>query len=236
MIDTSDSAKASLDTTSEMYEASQSSQNKTIAVYSDDANKRADIAILAKLSAQDFDQPRSIITLVPKELRGVQTSVVTSSELNAVLGKNGSVLTRVDGRPTLLGGRTASGSWADSQWWITWLKNEMETSIFNGLRNSSRFNAAALTDVINSVMAKAVRSGGARPGGTVSESIKQDIIAVTGNSEFNGVLNAGYILWVDNPNAQTTVDRGNRVSRFRIWIAPSDAIQSVDGTIILAGG
>ncbi|MBF2754032.1 MAG: DUF3383 family protein [Gammaproteobacteria bacterium AqS3] len=235
-LDTKNTAKAATDTASEMQLAKDASATKTAIVYADDIAKRADIAVLAKLSGMDFNQPESIETLVPKGLPSVNTSAITETELTNILGKNGSVLTRVDGEPTFLGGKTAGGTWIDSQWWITWLKTEMERSIFNALRQSKRLNNAALADVVASVMSKAILSGGVQLGGKVSEGIKNDIRRATGNRDFNGTLSAGYVLWMDSPANQTTVDRAARVSRFKIWVAPSEAIQSVEGTIILTSG
>lgn len=242
-LDTSTGALAADDTTSALYTTFNNSRSKVIPVYSrgttigtESQAPRPDIGIMAKLSSQNFDLPQSIITLVPKPLEGVGTTDITSTQLAVLQAKQASVLTTVGGLPSLLGGWTGkSGVWADAQWWLMWLKNEMEKSIFEAMRSSKRLSNAQLRDTINGVMAKAVNSGGAKLGGVVSDVIKHDIRAVTGNHDFNGTMPNGYVLWVDPPQSQTAADRAARISRFKVWIAPSEAIHSVSGGIILSG-
>ena len=241
-IETSTGALTANESTSTLASAFAGQRSHVIPVYSRGATPgerygpRPDIGILAKLSSQSFDLPSSIITLVPKTLPGVNTSTVTSTQLNELERKRANVYTTVGGLPTLLGGTTArTGVWADAQYWLFWLKNEMERSIFEAMRSSKRLSNATLTDTINDVMSKAVRSGGANPGGKVSNSIRDDIRRATGNHEFDGVLQNGFVLWIDPPQDQTDADRAARVSRFTVWVAPSEAIHTVTGAIILSG-
>ena len=65
--------------------------------------------------------------------------------------------------------------------------------------------------------------------------VKADIIATTGNQEFNGTLTAGYLLWVERASERTLVDRQNRQGRWKAWIVPSPAIHEVTGDIVLTG-
>ena len=150
--------------------------------------------------------------------------------------KRTNVYTTVGGSPALVGGYSGrAGSWADAVWFLLFLKNELEISIFNAQRASRRFNTAILTDTITGVMEVAVRSGGAMPGGRVNASTKQDIISTTGNNDFDGVLVAGYLLWVEQASARSDLDRENRTARFKAWLSPSDAIHSVIGDLVLSG-
>ena len=80
-----------------------------------------------------------------------------------------------------------------------------------------------------------MRSGGAMPGGQVNASTKQDIIATTGNADFDGTLVAGYLTWIEQVSARSDVDRENRTARFRCWLSPSDAVHQVLGDLILSG-
>ena len=72
-------------------------------------------------------------------------------------------------------------------------------------------------------------------GGVVNAQTKADIIATTGNQEFNGTLAAGYLIWVERPSQATAISRENRIGRFKMWLAPAPAIHEVMGDIILSG-
>lgn len=243
LLDTSTGALTTGESTSALASANAAQQSHVIPVYSrgdtigtETYPPRPDIAIMAKLSSQRFNQPQSIITLVPKPLPSTGFTTLSQNQRQELERKRACVYTTVGGSPSLLGGFTAkSGVWADAQWWLLWLKNEMEVTIFEGMRSSKRFDVAELTDAVNRVMNKAIISGGAKPGGRVSDPIKHDIRDATGNHEFDGILQNGYLLYVDPPGAQTDADRNARIGRFTIWVAPSDAIHSVSGAIILSG-
>ena len=227
--------------TSQIGTAEGANQDHVMAIYSEPStpgtsDRRVDIAVLAKLSAQNFDQPQSIITLVPKELPGVSPSNnVTSGQVEGLEAANASVYTTVGGYPSLLGGKVANGTWIDAQYWLGWLKNEMERNILNAIRQSNRLDNIELTDTIHKVMSKAINTGGIKLGGIVNTSIKKEIRVITNNPGFDGTLRNGYLLWIQPYSGLTDVDRGNRHQSFKVWISPSEAIHSVDGTIVLSG-
>ena len=147
---------------------------------------------------------------------GARPTRITETQRRELERKRTNVYTTVGGSPALVGGYTGrAGSWADAVWFLLFLKNELELSIFNSQRASRRFNTAILTDTITGVMEVAVRSGGVMPGGQVNSSTKQDIIATTGNNDFDGTLVAGYLLWVEQPSARSDLDRENRNRAFQ---------------------
>lgn len=243
MLDTSTGALTAGESTSPIALAFAAAQSHVIPVYSrgnaltgENYAPRPDIALMAKLSSQNFNLPQSIITPVPKSLSGVGTTTLTTGELSELERKRASVYTPIGGLPSLMGGFSASpGVWADAQWWLLWLKSETERTVFQAMRASNRLSNAELVDALNSVMGKAVRSGGAKPGGKVNNATKHQIQATTGNYDFDGILRTGYVLWVDPPLSGTDADRAARISRFKVWIAPSEAIHSVTGAIVLSG-
>ena len=236
LLDTSDQVLESSDTSSHAARAFSASQSKVLPVYSK-AGERPDIGMLALLSAQNLNNPSSIITTHLKALPGVETTFISETQRAALESKRCNAYTRVGGLPSLIGGFTGkAGTWADAQWWLLWIKAELENQIYNAMRASRRFNTAILTDTIHEVMLLGVRNGGIQQGGTVNSSLKQDIIAVTGNSEFSGVLSTGYLAWVEQPNARSALDRENRIGRFKVWISPADAIHRVIGDVVLSGG
>ena len=104
--------------------------------------------------------------------------------------------------------------WADAQYWLGWLKNEMELNIFNAQRASDWFNTAILNDTINDVMAVASRSGGLQPGGRVNAGCAQPDqkhLQIARTSD--GILPTGWLKWVEQPAARSDLDRENRIGR-----------------------
>ena len=235
MRDNSAQALVAGDTLSKSAQVFAAGQDHVEPVYTT-AGELPDIGLLALMSSQNLNNPASIITPHLKSLPNVGTTDINETQRAELERKRTNVYTMVGGLPSLVGGFTGrAGSWLDAVWWLLWLKNEMELNIFNAQRASRRFNTAILADTIHEVMAVAVRSGGANPGGVVNSSIRQDIIATTGNVEFDGTLGAGYQVWIEQPSARTAADRESRIGRFKVWIAPADAIHKVVGDIVLSG-
>ena len=250
--DTSAQALVANDATSHLALAFDSNQGQTMAFF-DNAGALPEIGGLALLSAQNLNNPQSIISTHAKPVPGVLPSNISVTQWEELKRKRANVVTRVGGLQSLVGGSTSRvGYWADAVWWLLWLKNEAVLANWNALRGSRRLTAAILTDAMTGVLEAGVRSGGIAPGGQVDMpmedmedmegtmpmaggEVKADIIATTGNQEFNGTLTAGYLLWVERASERTLVDRQNRQGRWKAWIVPSPAIHEVTGDIVLTG-
>lgn len=244
------------DATSHLAVAFAANQGRTLGFF-DNASALPEIGGLALLSAQNLNNPLSIITLHAKAVPNVAPSNISPTQYEELKRKRANVVTRVGGLSSLVGGYTSrSGYWADAVWWLLWLKNESELAVWNAQRGSRRLTAGIITDVMTRVLETGVRNGGIMPGGEVDQPMededamamgmgmgmpmaggatKADIIATTGNQEFNGVLTAGYHLWVERASERTAVDRQNRIGRFKAWIVPAPAIHEVMGDIVLVG-
>ena len=234
LLDTSDQALVANDDSSLVANAFERSQDKVFPFYSM-SGERPDVGGLALLSAQRLDLPSSIITAHLKALPNVQPTQITETQRAELERKRTNIYTTIGGLPALLGGYSArAGSWIDAVWWLLWLKNEMSTNIYNSQRSSRRFATVQLTDVIHEVMASAIRNGGVQQGGRVSSQIQSDIRSTTGNEDFNGRLPSGYLAWVESPAVRSQLDRENRIGRFKVWVAPADAIHKVTGDIVLS--
>ena len=218
------------DATSESAVGFSNQYRHTAGVYSK-PDTRPDIALVAAMSGQNLDNPgSSIITPHPKPLPGASSTDITTGQLNELKRKRTNVYTNVGGLPSLLGGYTfKAGSWLDAEWALLWLKNRMTSEIFNSQRASRRFSSAILLDTITRVMNNAVRNGMVQPGRKVSAQIKADIIATTGNIEFDGTLTTGYLVWVQAPAQAVPTDLEGRIGRFKVWCVGSDVIHETHG-------
>ena len=229
LLDTSDQAVTPNDATSQMALAFSRSQDKVTAVYSD-AGEYPEIGLLAEMSAQNLNLPQSIITPHPKGIPGVAATDIDATQLAELARKRGNVLTLVGGLPSLLGGYTSrAGYWLDAVWWLLWMRNELQLSIWNAQRASRRFNAAILNDTLFQVARKGVRSGGIQPGRSVNAATRAEIIAATGNNDFDGVLSAGFLVWVDTSPSDLDVE--NRERGWKMWAVGSEAIHETYGDL-----
>ena len=223
------------ETTSQLALAFASSEGQTAGAYSQ-PGQHPEIALLAFASSQNLDNAASIATAHAKPMPGVTAVDISATQYEELKRKRANVVTSVGGSPVLLGGTTSRGGyWLDAQWWLLWLKNELELAIFNALGSSRRLTAGILTDTVTASLQKGVRNGGIQPGGKVNAATQSDIISTLGADDFDGTLTTGYVLWVEGPSERTDTDRQNRIGRFKVWIAPSDAIHDVMGDIVLSG-
>ena len=232
-----DSAQALVtnDVTSKLALAFDANQGKTMAFF-DNASAKPEVGGLALLSAQNLNNPRSIITANAKPVPGVLPSNINGTQFAELERKRANVVTRVGGLSSLVGGGTSrAGYWADAVYWLLWMKNESTLAVWNAMRGSRRLTPAIIRDVMTAVLELGVRNGGIQPAGVVEADTKADIVATTGNQEFNGTLTAGYVLWVQRASESTAADRQGRTGRFKAWLAPSPAIHKVLGDIVLVG-
>ena len=236
LLDTSAAVLSAADTTSEGYLAFSRNQGQVLAAYADDADKRGDVAGLAMLSSQNLGGLQTIISLHGKPAPGVAASAIDVTQYEVLESKRVNTVASVAGQTRFLGGYSSrAGYWADAQWWVLWIKNELELALWNIQGSSRRVNAGIITDTVTQVAQRGVLNGGIQPNGTVNASTRSDIIAYTGITDFGGTLTTGYMLWVEPASVQTDTDRANRVGRFRLWAAPSPAIHKVIGDLTLSG-
>ena len=228
LLDTADQALVTGDTTSHAALAFADQQDHVAAVYGV-AGEKPDVGIMALMSAQNFDLPASIITVHGKTMPSVTAADLTGSQIDELERKRTNTYALVGDTPRALGSYTSrAGYWLDAVVWLLWLRSAVEARIWNTITASRRYTNSLLYDDLIRVLDLGVTNGGIQPGGTVSAATKADIIAATGNQDFDGTLTAGYLVHI-NPLNQA--DRTNRVARFTVWVAGTEAIHRVFGDI-----
>ena len=229
MFITEEAALITGDTTSHKATAFDAQRQYVTTLYSE-AGLRSDIGLMAEMSAQNFDQPNSIITPHPKTLPGVSPVDLSPNERLELKRQRCNAYARVGSDGALLGGWTSrTGYWLDAVWWLDWMQNELELTIWDGMRRARRFTNALLLDALTTAMRKGVRSGGIQPGRSVSADTKANIASTTGDVNFDGVLPLGYLIYI--PTTRTSSDLANRIGRFNIWCTGSEAIHEVFGDL-----
>ena len=207
-------------------------QDRVAVCYAASNTDYIDVAMLALFSGQDLNTPASLITGMAKSLPGVQPVDITDKQLATLRRKRVNVYINVGGVNVLVEGFTSkNGGWLDAQWWLLWLRAEIEAAAFNTMLGARRYTRPLLRYNLSNVMVAGVSNGGIQGGKTVSAVTQADIITTTGNNGFDGVLSSGYLVWIPQ---FTQADRDSRNARFKIWLTGSDAIHQVHGDIVFS--
>ena len=118
--------------------------------------------------------------------------------------------------------------------------NAVQTDVFNLLTTSNKLpntidGVAAIKNVITDVCEQGVQNGGIAPGVT-SEALSAEIRSVTGNRNFDGNLNNGFLVHAGNPAALSQTQRDDRTTvAFSVWVKLSSAIHELEINLTFEG-
>ena len=127
----------------------------------------------------------------------------------------------------------ANGIWQDVRIGVDWWVNAIKLAVLNLLLENDRvtqtvIGQAQIVSALESPSQQAVRNG-LLAAGQVSQIIKDQIITITGNSQFNGFLPKGYLIY---PVDLSTLSEAERVQAtlppFFVWGKGSGAVNSID--------
>ena len=207
--------------------------DNAFAVWSQTEDHKA-LSLAGRLSAINFAAANSLLTAKFKVLPGTTPDALTTTQQGELVRKRINYYAPFGGDAIVAEGMTLKpGRWIDTQYWLDWLINAIRTSVYNLLRQSARVpqtarGVAAIKAVVQRVCEEGVRNGGIAPG-FVSEALRADIIAVTGNGNFAGRLNRGYLVHAGSVAEQAQSDREQRRSPpLRVWMKHSGAVHDVD--------
>lgn len=99
-----------------------------------------------------------------KTLTGVTAYRLTSSQKNAVLGKNANTYSNIAGISITEQGKMASGEYIDVIRGVDWITSELQTEIYSELVNSRKIpftdeGVSVITGIVRGVLENAVRKG-----------------------------------------------------------------------------
>ncbi len=201
------------------------------------------LSFAGRYSSINFSGANTLLTGNLKELPGTVPDDLTTTEISALEEKYMNYYAPFfsTGSPSVNGvfnGTTMKPNvWADVRYFLDWAVNAVQVDVFNLLRNSNKVpqteaGVASIQEVIETVMAQAVRVGGIAPG-QVSAEMKLDVQQTTGNYDFDGFLNDGYLVFAPGIATQSQSDRNLRKSPpFKVWMKGSGAIHSVEIALI----
>ncbi len=203
------------------------------------------VSSAARLSSVNFDGTDTLINPGLKNRPLIFPSTLTTSQETELDRKLVNRLTPVGGgttSPTIenkyfWGYSFENGVWIDITYAIDWFVNAVQVDVFDLLSESDRIpqtieGQTQVVEVIRGICDQAIRNGMIAPG-ELSAVATNSVKTITGNSAFNGVLSAGYLIY---PQPLSTLSESNRIARklppFYVWLKGSGAVNYIDISIL----
>jgi len=131
----------------------------------------------------------------------------------------------------------ANGIWQDIRYGVDWLVNAIQVDVLDGMLETDLIPQTIqgqmfIKGIIENTCKQGIINGLLAPGET-SAIVTNQIITKTGNTDYNGTLANGYLVY---PMPLSTMSEAERVARklpiFYVWVKGSGAVNNVD--IVLA--
>lgn len=216
--------------------------DKVVAMWSNEGDYKA-LSFAGRYSSVNFSGSNTLITGNLKELPGTLSddlSTTAQAELERKYCNYYAPFFSTGSPPAngVFNGTTMKPSvWADVQFFMQWAVNAVRVDVFNLLRNSNKVpqteaGMAAIQGVIEAVMRQGIRNGGIAPG-QLSAASTLDVQLTTGNSDFDGFLTTGFLVFAPGIFTQSQSDRNERKSPpWKVWMKGSGAIHEVEIALI----
>lgn len=211
------------------------SPSRTVGVFSRTADYKA-VSTAGRLSSVNFDGSNTLITMKFKELPGTTPDTYTESQATVLNNLGVNFYSKYDGDVLVFeeGYTFDKNVWIDVRYWLDWFVNAVQVAQFNLLKNSptrvpqTDAGQNALQKAINSVCEQGIKNGGIA-GGQLSAALTLDVQQTTGNTEFDGYLADGYLVYCDAIRKMPQTNRAQRKSQpFKVYLKGSGAIHFAD--------
>lgn len=221
------------DTTSTFAQLAALEPSRTFGTWSATADYKAASAS-ARLSSWNPAARNSVFTMKFRQLPGTLADDITSTVKTELDRKRVNHYSPFSDVNMFAEGTTFDPDvFIDVRMFVDWMVNALEVDLFNLLVQSSRVpqtdaGGTSIYNVIELVCQEAIRNGGIAPG-QLSEALRADVIAATGNTDFDGFLTKGYLIYVPPFAEQSQADRNARKSTPpRLWVKGAGAIHSIE--------
>ncbi len=222
------------ETVSYFSKAAELSLQRTLGVFSRTQDFKA-LSAAGRLGSTDFSARNSQITLKFKELPGTLADDLSTTQKTELDRKRVNVYTPFSGDDIFVEGYTfKAGVFADVRYFVDWFIDAARIEIYNLLRQiptkiaQTEGGMTALVNAVTSVCRQAVRNGGVAPG-QLSAAMTKDVIDTTGNTDFDGYLTNGYLVFANPISEQSQSDRNERKApQIKVWLKGSGAIHFAD--------
>lgn len=216
-------------TTDIAYLLAQLKYNHTACQYSS-TNPYAIVSYLARILTTNWTGTNTTITLMYKQEPGVTPETLTSSQINALEGKNCNVYVNYNtGVPIIEQGMSVSGLWTDLIIGLDWFANYAQIEVFNLLFGANKIPQTdpgmnQIATVLTSACQQAVQNGLVAPGIWNATGF--------GNLSQGEALSKGYYVYQPPISSQSQTNRQARQSvPFQIALKQAGAVHDVAVTV-----
>lgn len=213
-------------TTDVMYTAKQAAYKRSAIQYSSQSGYAVE-SMMARILTTNWSGSNTTITLMFKQEPGITPEYLSTTQANAIVGKNGNVYAASnDGTANIQPGITPSGQYIDTVVGCDWLQTAIQNACYNLLRSTPKIPQTdagmhQLGTAIEGVCAQAVVNGLAAAGVWTGPSF--------GQLQTGQTLAKGYYVYVPPISSQSQADRQTRKSvPIQVAIKLAGAVQEVD--------
>ena len=190
----------------------------------------------------DWNRNNGLVTFKFKSQTGLEPSVTDAAVADALIsmGVNyyGRYATRADDFVLLAEGKMIGGNYdfIDTFLGMVWIKNNLQLSCVNGLKNTGRvpYNDAGYTIVrawCSDTIEKAKLNGVIQSGVSLNQTQKAQLINEIGSDVSQQIMSDGYYLQIVDPGATA---RQNRESpTIGLWFTYGGAVHKLDIPVTL---
>lgn len=175
----------------------------TISSYSAQNGEYPNISVAARAFTVNFEGTNTTITLFLKRGPTITAQVLTKSEKSALEGKNGNAFMTIGGVNVYSESRMADSGWFDTVHGVDWLKNRIQTDVFNLLYQST--SKIPYTDTGVGMVVQKVEQG-------LRQGVRNGLIA-PGYTTDGRYLSQGYKIYAIPVGEVSSADKGNRIYR-----------------------
>ncbi len=177
--------------------------SRTLSQYSSSPDEYPSASIAGRAFTVNFEGTNTTLTLKFKKQPTITVEDLTPTQLSALEGKSGNAFMDVGGVSMYSDSRMADGGWFDTVHGTDWLKNRIETDVFNFLYTSPNkvpYTDAGVNGVVNRVK------------GSLNQGVRNGLIA-PGTTASGDYLPLGYNVIVVPVADVSAADKGNRLYR-----------------------
>lgn len=175
----------------------------TISQYTAAVTEYPNISVAGRAFTVNFEGTNTTITLFLKRGPTITAQKLTKSEKTALEAKNGNAFMTIGGKNVYSESKMADGGWFDTVHGVAWLKNRIQTDVFNLLFQST--TKIPYTDAGVGMVIQKVEQG-------LRQGVRNGLIA-PGNTTDGRYLSQGYKIYAIPVGEVSSADKGNRIYR-----------------------
>lgn len=177
--------------------------SNTLSQYTKEVDEYPNISVAGRAFTVNFEGTNTTITLNLKRGPSVTAQKLTKTEKNALEAKNGNAFMEIAGQNVYSSSRMADGGWFDTVHGVAWLKNRIQTDVFNLLFQTT--TKIPYTDAGVGMVIQKVEQG-------LRQGVRNGLIA-PGNTTDGRYLSQGYKIYAIPVGEVSGADKGNRIYR-----------------------